>query len=338
MEASSPDSGAYLPAVGTFPRFPVIIGPTAGGKTALSVEVALQSALGLPESAKGKGAAQGEIITADAFQVYRGLDIGTAKPTPAEQRGVPHHLIDFRDPGEKFTVADWLSEAEKLLAEIRGRRHLPIVVGGTHLYIKSLLEGMFEGPSADAALREQLAAMPPADLRAELERIDAPTAARLHPNDLRRTIRAIEVFRITGSPISQLQQQWDQAGRGRTDCVLVGLEWPVELLNRRINARVKDMVARGLVDEVRDLWQAGKLIGQAREALGYKQLVEAFEGRCSVDDALEQIKIDTRRLAKAQRTWMRRLRPTPGSVWIDASTVPSDQWPTIVLEACERGA
>lgn len=314
-------------------RFPVIVGPTAGGKSNLAVEVALHASLGMPTD----GGVGGEIITADAFQVYRGLDIGTAKPTPAEQRGVPHHLIDIRAPGEKFTVADWLGEAEKAILDVQAKGRLPIVVGGTHLYIKSFLEGMFEGPSADAALREQLTAMPPAELRAELERIDAPTAARLHPNDLRRTIRAIEVFRITGAPISQLQQQWDQAGKGRTDCVLVGLEWPVELLNRRINARVKDMAARGLVDEVRHLWQTGKLVGQAREALGYKQLIDALEGRCSVDDALEQIKIDTRRLAKAQRTWMRRLRPTPGSVWIDASTTPSDQWPAIVLQACERG-
>lgn len=308
----------------------MIVGPTAGGKSNLAVEVALHASM-------GEGP-RGEIITADAFQVYRGLDIGTAKPTPAEQRGVPHHLIDIRDPGEKFTVADWLGESEKCIDAVRARGKLPIVVGGTHLYIKSFLEGMFEGPGADAVLREQLAAMPPAELRAELERIDPPTAAKLHPNDLRRTIRAIEVFRITGSPISQLQQQWDQAGKARTDCVLVGIEWPVELLNRRINARVRDMAARGLIDEVRNLWQAGKLIGQAREALGYKQLIDAFEGRCSIDDAIEQIKIDTRRLAKAQRTWMRRLRPTPGSVWIDAATTPADQWPDIVIQACERGA
>ena len=314
----------------TPPRFPVIIGPTAGGKSNLAVEVALHASMG--------DGPRGEIITADAFQVYRGLDIGTAKPTPAEQRGVPHHLIDIRDPGEKFTVADWLGETEKCIDAVRARGKLPIVVGGTHLYIKSFLEGMFEGPGADAALREQLAAMPPADLRAELERIDPPTAAKLHPNDLRRTIRAIEVLRITGTPISQLQQQWDQAGKARTDCVLVGIEWPVELLNRRINARVRDMAARGLVDEVRNLWQAGKLIGQAREALGYKQLIDAFEGRCSIDDAIEQIKIDTRRLAKAQRTWMRRLRPTLGSVWIDAAVTPADQWPDIVIQACERGA
>lgn len=308
----------------------MIVGPTAGGKSNLAVDVALHASMG--------DGPRGDIITADAFQVYRGLDIGTAKPTPAEQRGVPHHLIDIRDPGEKFTVADWLGESEKCIDAVRARGKLPIVVGGTHLYIKSFLEGMFEGPGADAALREQLAAMPPAELRAELERIDPPTAAKLHPNDLRRTIRAIEVFRITGSPISQLQQQWDQAGKARTDCVLVGIEWPIELLNRRINARVRDMAARGLIDEVRNLWQAGKLIGQAREALGYKQLIDAFEGRCSIDDAIEQIKIDTRRLAKAQRTWMRRLRPTLGSVWIDAAVTPADQWPDIVIQACERGA
>lgn len=316
------------------PRFPVIIGPTAGGKSNLAVDVALHSSLWVPTI----GGVGGEIITADAFQVYRGLDIGTAKPTSAEQRGVPHHLIDIRDPGEKFTVADWLGEAENAIRDAQARGRLPIVVGGTHLYIKSFLEGMFEGPGADAALREQLAAMPPAELRAELERIDAPTAAKLHPNDLRRTIRAIEVFRITGSPISQLQQQWDRAGQGRTDCVLVGLEWPSEALNRRINARVKDMAARGLVDEVRHLWQSGRLIGQAREALGYKQLIDAFESRCSVDDALEQIKIDTRCLAKAQRTWMRRLRPTTGSVWIDALATPADRWAEVVLRACERVA
>lgn len=323
------------------PRFPVIIGPTAGGKTALAVEVALQGSSSTPPSGGTLGhvgIASGEVITADAFQVYRGLDIGTAKPTLAERCGVPHHLIDIRDPGEKFTVADWLSEAEKSIADVTARGHLPIVVGGTHLYIKSFLEGMFEGPAASPELRETLAAMPPAELRAELERIDALAAARLHPNDLRRTIRAIEVFRLTGTPISQLQQQWDQAGKARTDCVLVGIEWPVELLNRRINARVKDMAARGLVDEVRGLWQAGKLIGQAREALGYKQLIEAFEGRCSIDDALEQIKIDTRRLAKAQRTWMRRLRPTPGSVWIDATATPVDRWADIVLRACESAS
>jgi tRNA dimethylallyltransferase len=194
---------------------------------------------------------------------------------------------------------------------------------------------MFEGPGEDPLLRASLSAMPPVALRAELERVDPATAQRLHPNDLRRTVRALEVHRLTGQPISQLQQQWDQASTRRTDCVLVGIEWPTPDLNRRINARVKDMVARGLIGEVESLWNAGRLVGQAREALGYKQLIEAFEGRCSIEDALERIKIDTRRLAKAQRTWMRRLRTIAGSVWIDASSQPPNRWTQVVLDACQ---
>lgn len=307
-------------------RFPVIIGPTAGGKSALAVEVALCF-----EEVQG---IQGEIVTADAYQVYRGLHIGTAKPTPDERCGVPHHLIDIREPGDRFTVADWLEEAERTITLIRSRGRLPIVVGGTHLYIKSFLEGMFEGPAEDAGLRAELAAMTPESLRAELERVDPPAAQRLHPNDLRRMIRAIEVFRLTGTPISVLQQQWDRAATRRTDCVLVGIEWPTPELNSRINARVRGMVARGLVAEVEALWKNGRLTGQARDALGYKQLIEAFEGRSTIDDAIERIKIETRRLAKAQRTWMRRLRAIPGAVWIDAALEPAANWPGRVLEAC----
>jgi tRNA dimethylallyltransferase len=281
------------------------------------------------------GLARAQVVTADAFQVYEGLNIGTAKPTMQEQEGVPHHLIDIRQPGERFTVADWLAEAHRAIAAIKAAGHLPIVVGGTHLYIKSFLEGMFEGPAEDPQLRAQLAALPPEELRARLERVDPAAAAKLHRNDLRRTIRALEVHRLTGTPISELQRQWDQATTRRTDCVLVGIEWPPEELNRRVTARVKDMVTRGLVAEVESLWKAGRLIGQAREALGYKQLIEAFEGRCSVADAVERIKIDTRHLAKAQRTWMRRLRSIPGSVWIDASAQPSDRWANRVIDACQ---
>lgn len=306
-------------------RFPVIIGPTASGKSALAAAVAE-----LLRNGKGPGA---EIITADAFQIYRGLDIGTAKPTLEEQAGVPHHLIDIRDPGERFTVADWIGECEKTIEQVRSRGRLPIVVGGTHLYIKSFLEGMFEGPGEDPELRKMLAALPPETLRSELERVDPATAQRLHPNDLRRTVRALEVYRLTGKPISELQQQWDQEGNRRDDCVLIGIEWPTEALNRRINARVRDMVARGLVQEVDSLWKAGRLVGQSREALGYKQLIEAFEGRCTIDDAIERIKIDTRRLAKAQRTWMRRLRTFPGAVWIDTQSTSQDLWAPLVIQA-----
>ncbi len=304
-------------------RFPVIVGPTAGGKSALAVEMALAL----------EGGGRAEVITADAFQVYRGMDIGTAKPTAEERRGVPHHLIDLVEPTEPFTIHDWLRAAERTIAEIHARGNLPIVVGGTHLYIKAFLEGMFEGPEVDPALRESLRARPLAELRAELERVDPIAAARINAGDARRTARALEVFHQTGTPISTFQSQWDREGHRRADCVLVGLDWPAPLINPRINARVKDMIARGLAAEARALFEARRLGPQAREALGYKQLIAHFEGRCTLDQAVEKIKIETRRFAKNQRTWLKRLRTTPGAVWIDAAAEPPERWPGIVLGA-----
>ncbi len=302
------------------PRFPVIIGPTAGGKSDLAVEVALR--LG------------GEVVTADSVQIYRGMDIGSAKPTAAEQRGVRHHLIDLVEPTEAFTVSDWLAAAERVIADIRSRGRVPVVVGGTHLYIKMFLEGMFEGPPPDPAIRDRLRARSAAELRAELERVDPAAAARIHPNDERRTIRALEVYHQTGRPISEHQQQWDR-GRGREDCVVIGLEWPTEDLNRRINARVRTMMESGLLEEVRTLWSGGRLGAQAREALGYKQLIRHLEGLWTLDEAMEQIKIETRRFAKNQRTWLRRLRTTPGSVWIDAGNMTRETWAERVAAATE---
>ncbi len=302
-------------------RFPVIIGPTAGGKTSLAVELAL--------------ALNGEAVTADSVQIYRGVDIGSAKPTADERRGVPHHLIDLVEPDaiEPFSVSDWLREAERAIADIQARGRLPIVVGGTHMYVKAFLEGLFEGPSADETLRESLRARPPGERREELARVDPAAAARIHPNDERRTIRALEVWWLTGTPITDLQTQWDRASHVRADCVLIGLDWPVEAINLRINARVKAMIDAGLIAEARGLWEGRRLGIQAREALGYKQLVEHFEGRCSLVDAIENIKIQTRRFAKNQRTWLKRLRTTPGSVWIDAQTVQQPEWPAIAARA-----
>lgn len=294
-------------------RFPVIVGPTAGGKSTLAVDLALAlDAAGLPP---------GEVVTADSMQVYRGMDIGTAKPSAAERRGVPHHLIDLANPDESFSVDRWLKLAQPLIDDLRARGRTPIVVGGTHFYVKALLEGLFEGPAGDPALRERLSALPPAELRAQLERIDPVAAARLHPNDIRRTVRALEVYQLTGVPISQHQQQWD-AGRTRPDVLLVGLEWESAAINRRINARVKQMIEQGLVAEAHGLWSSGKLGPMAREALGYKQLIVHFEGRQRLDDAIEQIKIETRRFAKNQRTWLRRLRTTPGSIWLAGDALP----------------
>jgi tRNA dimethylallyltransferase len=248
---------------------------------------------------------------------------------------VAHHLIDIVEPTEAFTVADWLGAAEAALDGIRGRGRVPVLAGGTHLYIKAFLDGLFEGPDPDPALRERLRARGLPALRAELERVDPAAAARIHPNDERRTVRALEVYHQTGVPISTHQRQWD-AGRTRCDCVVIGLDWPAEVLNRRINARVKGMMERGLLEEVRGLHGAGRLGPQAREALGYKQLVGHLEGRATLEEAVEEIKIETRRFAKNQRTWLRRLRATPGSVWIDAAAVAREEWTGIVLRAIGR--
>ncbi len=304
------------------PLMPVIVGPTAGGKTALAVAIARL----LEQRARGGGVGGGgEVISADSMLVFRGMDIGTAKPTLEERAGVPHHLIDIADPSEAFSVERWLALAEACIAEIRSRGRVPIVVGGTHLYAKALLEGLFEGPKPDPVLREELAAMDPGERRRELERVDPEAAERIHPNDTRRAIRALEVFRQTGVPISRHQGQWD-AGRVRPDALLVGLEWPIGVVNQRINARVKRMMRAGLVDEVRALWAGGGLGVQAREALGYKQLISYFEdvergggggrGEAELEGVMERIMIETRRLGKNQRTWLRRLRGMPGGVWI----------------------
>lgn len=340
------------------PLVPLICGPTAGGKSHLAVELALHL--------RDTHNITAQIVTADAFQVYQGLDIGTAKPTIEEQRGVPHHLVDIVDPatgqwcgtggkgaehsglrGESpnantytpFTVDRWLQLANRTIAELHEKGILPIVVGGTHLYVKALLDGLFEGPEPNHALRAELSAMDPAARRAELERVDPRAAAKIHPNDMRRTVRALEVFRQTGTPISTLQTQWDQtspsqsegdgesasqscAGSQSSNYLLIALDWPAELLNPRINARVKNMIAQGLVEEAHSLYTAGSLGPQAREALGYKQLIEHFERRCSLDEAIEKTKIETRRFAKNQRTWLKRLRTTRKSLWLagDAPT------------------
>lgn len=314
----------------TFPRYPIIVGPTAGGKSALAVEVAHH----LRETA----GVDGEVVTADSIQVYRGLDIGAAKPTNEEMRGIRHHLIDLVEPTERFSLHDWLGRAERVIADVKSRGAVPIVVGGTNLYVKALVDGMFEGPEVDESLRAELNARPLRELRDELERVDPVAAAKIHAMDQRRTVRALEVFRATGTPISTLQTQWDRERTRRSDCVIVGLEWPIEQINRRINARVKLMFEQGLVEEARALWSSGRLGIQAREALGYKQLIDYFEDRLSLEEAFEKIKIETRRFGKNQRTWLKRLKMTPGSVWIDVQGVEQSRWTGIVLDAIRRPA
>lgn len=296
-------------------RVIVVMGPTASGKSALALAMA-----------RAAGPAV-ELVSADSMQVYRGMDIGTAKPTTSERSEVIHHGLDLVDPThDGFTVEDWLAHAHAALAAIHARGGVAIVVGGTNLYAKALIEGLFDGPPADPALREELGTWELDALRSELVRIDPVAAERIHRNDRRRTIRAIEVHRATGTPISVLQAQWrERPAALPAGWSLVGLSMGVEANNRRINARVRGMRAMGLVDEVRSLLGAGGFGAQAATAVGYRELIAHLHGAGSEDDAFEAIKIATRQLAKQQRTWLKRFADTPGSTWIDAGDGLTEQ-------------
>ena len=291
-------------------NYPVIVGPTAGGKTALGVELARRFALRRQSSS--------EVVTADAYQIYRDLTIGTAKPTIEERQGIPHHLLDLVGLKERFTVHDWLGLADPLIANMQADRTTPVVVGGTNLYIKALLDGLFSAPEPSDEIKARIEAMAQPDRRAMLAEVDPQAYERIDGADLRRTRRALEVYLQTGTPITQLQQQWEASKPSRPEAVLVGLDWPTALINSRINQRVKQMIEMGLVDEARAIFDAEGFGEQSREAIGYKQLIAHFEGRCTLDEAIERIKIDTRRFAKNQRTWLKRLRRRPGTIWIEA--------------------
>jgi tRNA dimethylallyltransferase len=303
------------------PRTVIVLGPTAGGKTALAVELALR----LPGG--------GECVGADSMQVYRGMDVGTAKPTADERRGVPHHMIDVADPhGGPFTVADWLDGARAAIEGIHARGRHAVVVGGTNLYVKSLLDGMFEGPPPDPAVRARLEALPTEVLRGDLEHHDPVAAARIHPNDRRRTVRALEVWMTTGRRISELQRQWNDAPRELpAGWAVVGLEWPVDLINERINRRVRAMVEAGLEREVMALVAKGPLNRQAIEAVGYEEVLRHFAHECSMDEAEELIKVRTRRYARQQRTWLRRFKAIQGAIWVDAPRVGTAEAASLVI-------
>lgn len=307
-------------------RVIVILGPTAGGKSDLAMELARRFG--------------GELVSADSMQVYRGMDIGTAKPTKAEQSEIRHHAIDLVDASEEgFTVARWLQVADAAVEEIRARGKLPIVVGGTNLYIRAFLEGLDDAPAADAEFRAALEAVPSAELHQRLAAQDPTAAARLHPNDRRRITRALEIAHATGETATERRTAWNDAGVAprRDDLFTVILDWPVELINRRINARVRRMFEHGFVDEVAQLLSHGGLCAQARAACGYEELIRAIgDGtrapRASdLEDAAESTKIRSRRLAKQQRTWLKRFRALkPGIAFDcdDATTV------TQLADAC----
>jgi tRNA dimethylallyltransferase len=265
-----------------------------------------------------------EILSADSMQVYRGMDIGTAKPTPAERAEVVHHLIDVVEPSEAFAVARFVEMADEMIA---GAKTPLIVVGGTPLYYKALFEGLFEGPGADEGIRARLERVELSYLHARLAAVDPHAAARIHVNDRKRLVRALEVFELTGKPISSFQIDWE-SGKMRHEAVWVGLAWDREVLNKRINARVKAMMAAGWVEEVRALLQRyGELSATAGEATGYRELIEHVQGRMSLEDAVEQIKIATRQLARRQMKWLKRFRDVH---WI-AGDAPVEQQVAQVL-------
>lgn len=274
-----------------------LTGATASGKTA--VGLALAEALGA------------EIVSMDSMAIYRGMDIGTAKPSTAERAAVPHHLIDIVDPDEDFSVAQYLDAAHAAVAEIHGRGREALFVGGTPLYLKALLRGLFEGPPANWELREEIereaAAVGGAALHERLEQVDPVAASLIHPNDTRRLVRALEVYRATGQPISHQQMEFEE-GRPAEACRVFVLRRPREEQRARIDARVEDMLQRGLVDEVRQLTSDGRQLGRtARQAVGYREVIDGLAGKYDDETMLARIKTRTRQFAKRQGVWFRSL-------------------------------
>lgn len=273
----------------------VLVGPTAVGKTAISVAVAR--------------AVGGEIISGDSMQVYRGMAIGTAKITRAEMRGVPHHMIDIRDPDQDFSVAEFQKRVDELVEQIHARGRLPMLVGGTGLYVRSvILPYSFTEQETDQALRSALAQEEelhgPGHLHRRLTLVDPVAAKRLHPNDLRRISRALEVYELTGEPISVSQTAHEE--EPRYDDLLVGLTMDREALYRRIDHRVDQMLKSGWLMETQQLLERYGPNVSAMQALGYRELVLHLRGLLTQTEAVALVKRNTRRFAKRQFTWFRR--------------------------------
>ncbi|MEK3735426.1 MULTISPECIES: tRNA (adenosine(37)-N6)-dimethylallyltransferase MiaA [Paenibacillus] len=288
------------------PKLLVLIGPTAVGKTRMSIEIA-----------KAFGC---EIISGDSMQVYRGMDIGTAKIKPDEMEGIPHHLIDIHDPEHAYSAAEFQEQATRIIQEVGDRGRLPFIVGGTGLYIESVCYGFrFSEGGADEAFRqEQLryAEEHGAEaLHQRLHQIDPEMAGKLHPNDLRRVVRALEVYHLTGVPLSA--QLASQKKESPYQLCLIGLTMDRQMLYKRIEERIDQMLGEGLVDEVAFLLGRGfgpSLVSM--QGLGYKEIVSYLQGQCSYEDAVELLKRDTRRFAKRQLSWFRHMKDIE---WVDVS-------------------
>lgn len=285
----------------------ILTGPTGSGKSALALELAERL--------------NAEIVAADSMTLYRGMDIGTAKPSAADRARVPHHLIDVLDPWESANVAWWLDRAAERVADIEVRVKTALFVGGTPFYLKALLCGLFPSPASDEALRRRLESEAECDgreaIHARLGSVDAMTAARLHPNDVRRVVRALEVWHLTGKPISEWQREswWDgESPRFRPGSCLV-LNVPRTELYFRIDRRVEAMFAAGWVEEVKRLRELPRpLSREASQALGYREIMEYLDGRRSLEETVAEVQLRTRQFAKRQLTWFRAL---PGCETVD---------------------
>ena len=287
---------AFLQEAKDLQKSPLIAlaGPTASGKTALSIEIAK--------------AFKGEIISADSRQIYKQMDIGTAKITPAEQQGIPHYLLDVVDPSEEFSLADYKRLAMKIIQEILRRKHVPIVCGGTGLYLNTILEN-YQIPQVPPQydLRQKFAQYyeehGPLALHKLLQERDPEAAARIHPHNVRYVIRALEI-NIAGN-----QKKQDQKGEPLFHTFTIGIDWPRELLYERINHRLDEQLEKGLLNEVKTLLMRGyneKL--PSMSSLGYLELIAYLKGECSLEEAAENIKKNTRNYAKRQLTWFRRYK------------------------------
>ena len=280
-------------------KIPLIIcaGPTASGKTALSVELALRL--------------NGEIVSADSMQIYKYMDIGTAKPSLEERRGIPHHLMDFVEPTEDYSLADYAAAAHEAIKDIYSRGKLPIMVGGTGLYIDTVADNIrLESPGENEELRQKLTKLAAENgngfVHDMLEKIDPESYEKLHENDLKRVIRAIEIYELTGRTIGDYNRE-SRNGEAIYDCKRFMIVWDRDELYERINRRVDEMIEAGLVSETEKLLNMGlKPENTAMQAIGYKEIGEYLSGICSLEEAIENVKRESRRYAKRQISWFKR--------------------------------
>ena len=292
------------------PRLVVIVGPTGAGKTRLSLELAARVG--------------GEVISCDSQQVYIGMDIGTGKVSADERARVPHHLLDVVLPDQEMTAARFIELADRAIADVWARGKAAIVCGGTGLYVRALLLGLFEGPPADAEVRKELVGMGLAALREELERVDPIAAAKIDRNDEKRTVRALEVYRLTGEPMSAHQARHDHKSLPRRyDAKLVGLAPERAALYRAIDGRVDEMLAAGLETEIAELRARGYVPPlRSQQAIGYAELHEVAAGAVERGRAIELIKRNSRHYARRQLSWYRPDQtitwyPSPADVDLD---------------------